>query len=129
MPLIGSFPPLQSIANSAEVNRDPSQPQKTFSYSFGLVVSCLGCVLGTGNIWRFPRIIAMASTESGSLTFLLAWAFFLFAWSIPLVIEEYTLGRFTKASPTVAFYKFLGSKFLWVGSWVTAVAFFIRLVI
>ncbi|CDI97310.1 uncharacterized sodium dependent transporter [Echinococcus multilocularis] len=73
-----------------------------FTYSAGLVLPCLGCVLGTGNFWRFPRMVAVASCDSGSLTFILAWVFFLFTWSIPL-----TLGRFTRGSPVVAFYKFL----------------------
>ncbi|KAH9284010.1 putative sodium-dependent transporter [Echinococcus granulosus] len=96
-----------------------------FTYSVGLVLSCLGCVLGTGNIWRFPRMVAVASCDSGSLTFILAWVFFLFTWSIPLIVTEYTLGRFTRGSPVVAFYKFLGDKFIWVGSWVTSIAFMI----
>lgn len=62
----------------------------------------------------------------GSLTFILAWVFFLFTWSIPLIVTEYTLGRFTRGSPVVAFYKFLGEKFIWAGSWVTSIAFMIR---
>lgn len=28
-------------------------------------MSCLGCVVGTGNIWRFPRIVAKNSGEDG----------------------------------------------------------------
>ncbi|VDK37141.1 unnamed protein product [Taenia asiatica] len=96
-----------------------------FTYSAGLILSCLGCVLGTGNIWRFPRMVAVASSDLGSLTFILAWVFFLFTWSIPLIVTEYTLGRFTRGSPVVAFYKFLGEKFIWVGSWVTSIAFMI----
>ncbi|KAL5109113.1 hypothetical protein TcWFU_006661 [Taenia crassiceps] len=98
---------------------------KKFSYSFGLIASCLGCVLGTGNIWRFPRIVATASSDQGSLCFILAWLFFLFAWSVPLIITEYTIGRFTRNSPVIAFQKFLGSKCLWVGGWVTAISFLI----
>ncbi|VDD74023.1 unnamed protein product [Mesocestoides corti] len=61
----------------------------------------------------------------GSLTFILAWLFFLFTWSVPLIITEYTLGRFTRGSPVVAFYKFLGKKFIWVGAWVTSISFLI----
>ncbi len=55
-----------------------AQEGKNFSYSFGLVLSCLGCVLGTGNIWRFPRIVAIASSESGVLLL-----FFLFIVCAP----------------------------------------------
>ncbi|VDD74022.1 unnamed protein product [Mesocestoides corti] len=98
---------------------------KNFTYSFGLVLSCLGCVLGTGNIWRFPRIVATASSDRGSLCFMMVWIFFLFAWSVPLIITEYTLGRFTRSSPIIAIEKFLGPKCLWVGGWITAVAFLI----
>lgn len=65
----------------------------------------------------------------GSATFLLAWFCFLFSWSIPLIITEYTLGRFTRGSPITAFIKFLGKKFVWVGAWVTAIAFFIRYIL
>lgn len=36
-----------------------------FQTTFGLVLSCLGCVVGTGNIWRFPRIVANNSDEEG----------------------------------------------------------------
>ncbi|VDN15492.1 unnamed protein product [Dibothriocephalus latus] len=119
----GVFPILKDIGTMKSVPLDTQD--KTFSYSGGLILSCLGCVLGTGNIWRFPRVLAATSSEGGSLTFILAWALFLFTWSIPLVITEYTMGRFTRGSPLTSFYKFLGKKCLWVGAWVTAVAFFI----
>ena len=38
--------------------------QKTFS-GIGLVMSCLGSVVGTGNIWRYPRIVAIHATGGG----------------------------------------------------------------
>ncbi|VDL59317.1 unnamed protein product [Hymenolepis diminuta] len=85
----------------------------------------IGCVMGTGNVWRFPRIIAVTSSDTGSLTFLIAWACFLLTWSIPLIVTEYSIGRFTRSSPTIAFQRFMGDKFIWIGCWVSAVAFFI----
>lgn len=39
--------------------------QGTFSSSFGVLLSMLGAVVGTGNIWRFPRIVANHATEGG----------------------------------------------------------------
>ncbi|KAL3317019.1 hypothetical protein Ciccas_004325 [Cichlidogyrus casuarinus] len=104
-----------------DVRADPidvSVDQVKFGSSVGIVLSCLGCVVGTGNIWRFPRICALNSSSEGSLVFLIVWVAFLALWSIPLTIVEYTLGRFTRSSPFVAFLKFLKVKFLWVGTWV-----------
>lgn len=40
--------------------------QGTFSSSFAVLLTMLGSVVGTGNIWRFPRIVANNATEGGS---------------------------------------------------------------
>ena len=31
-----------------------------------MILSMLGCVVGTGNIWRFPRIMATHAEEGGT---------------------------------------------------------------
>jgi hypothetical protein len=41
-------------------------PQPMFKSKLGLVLSCLGCVVGTGNIWRYPRIVANNSGDQGA---------------------------------------------------------------
>ncbi len=42
-----------------------SDMQNQFTSSFGVLLSMLGSVVGTGNIWRFPRIVANHATEGG----------------------------------------------------------------
>ena len=39
--------------------------QNQFTSSIGVLLSMLGSVVGTGNIWRFPRIVANHATEGG----------------------------------------------------------------
>lgn len=36
-----------------------------FSSSIGVMLSMLGSVVGTGNIWRFPRIMATHAEAGG----------------------------------------------------------------
>ncbi|TGZ75212.1 hypothetical protein CRM22_000507 [Opisthorchis felineus] len=119
---------LKTISESLTV-REKSHPSHaeltSFGSSIGVLLSCLGCVVGTGNIWRFPRIIATASSPKGSLTFLIAWVLSLFVWSLPLSIVEYSLGRFTRTSPLGAFHKFLGNKLIWLGGWIVGVTYMI----
>ncbi|KAG5449897.1 putative sodium-dependent transporter [Clonorchis sinensis] len=96
-----------------------------FQSAIGTVISCLGSAVGTGNIWRFPRILATQSYYRGSLTFYIAWAILLFFWSIPVILVEYAIGRFTKNSPIVSYRKFMGNYFAWLGGWIVVTAFFI----
>ncbi|MBT6781551.1 MAG: sodium-dependent transporter, partial [Candidatus Marinimicrobia bacterium] len=63
-----------------------------FSSRFTFLISALGIAVGTGNIWRFPRIVATNGGENGAGSFLVAWIMFLLLWSIPLIIAEYVLG-------------------------------------
>ena len=43
----------------------------------GMILSVLGIAVGTGNIWRFPRIAAQNGGEDGAGAFLFAWICFL----------------------------------------------------
>ena len=104
-----------------------------FSSRLGLILSALGIAVGTGNIWRFPRIAAQNGGEDGAGAFLFAWLIFLFVWSIPLIIAEYALGRKFRLGAIGVFKKAVGEKFAWMGTFVafvsTAIAFFYTVVV
>ncbi|MFQ5603197.1 MAG: sodium-dependent transporter [bacterium] len=85
-----------------------------FSTRWALILAALGMAVGTGNIWRFPRIVA----QNGGGSFLIPWIIFLFLWSIPLLIIEFSMGKETRHGTVGAFGKFLGKKFTWMGAFV-----------
>jgi NSS family neurotransmitter:Na+ symporter len=104
-----------------------------FSSRLGLLLSALGIAVGTGNIWRFPRIAAQSGGDTGAGAFLIAWLIFLFLWSIPLIIAEYALGRKFRSGVIGIFFKAVGQRFAWMGTFVafvsTAIAFFYAVVV
>jgi len=93
-------------------------PTERFSSRWGLVLSVIGIAVGTGNIWRFPRIAA----ANGGGSFLIPWVFFLFLWSIPLIMAEFAIGKQTRLGTVGAFAKLLGEKYAWMGGFVGLVA-------
>ncbi len=96
--------------------------EQRFSSRLGLLLSVLGIAVGTGNIWRFPRIAAQNAGEDGAGAFLLAWVVFLVVWSIPLIIAEYALGRKGRMGLVGTFTKVVGEGYAWMGAFIGFVA-------
>ncbi|HGY55564.1 MAG TPA: sodium-dependent transporter [Caldithrix abyssi] len=100
---------------------------ESFTSRFGLVATTIGMAIGAGNIWRFPRL---AGQYGGS--FLIPWLLFLFLWSIPLLIVEFSIGKKTKYGTIGAFKQALGERFAWMGWFVgvctTAILFYYSVV-
>ncbi|HEX6631914.1 MAG TPA: hypothetical protein VF048_12525, partial [Gemmatimonadaceae bacterium] len=92
--------------------------QQSFSSRWVMMLAMLGMAVGTGNIWRFPRIAA----QNGGGEFLVAWVAFLFIWSIPLILVEFNIGRMTRTGPVRAFARVMGPRWAWMGAWVAFVA-------
>ncbi|HET6528552.1 MAG TPA: sodium-dependent transporter [Balneolaceae bacterium] len=93
-----------------------------FSSKLGMILSVLGIAVGTGNIWRFPRIVAQTGTEEGAGAFIFAWVCCLFLFSIPLIIAEYGIGRNGREGVIGSFMKLVGEKKAWMGSFIGFVA-------
>lgn len=89
-----------------------------FSSRWTMLLVMLSMAVGTGNIWRFPRI---AATNGGG-SFLVPWAIFLLAWSVPLLLCEFAMGKATRRGPVGAFTEMIGPGFAWMGAWVALCA-------
>ena len=102
--------------------------QKHFTSRYGTMLAMLGMAVGTGNIWRFPRV---AATNGGG-GFLVAWVVFLLIWSVPLILVEFSLGKRARSGPVGAFTRIFGKKHAWMGAWVaftaTAIMFYYSVV-
>jgi NSS family neurotransmitter:Na+ symporter len=100
---------------------------ESFSSRFGLIAAAIGMAIGAGNIWRFPRL---AGQYGGS--FLIPWLLFLFLWSIPLLMVEFSIGKRSKLGTIGSFYKAVGENFTWMGWFVgfctTAILFYYSVV-
>ena len=110
-----------------------SKSTPRFSSRFGFLVSALGIAVGTGNIWRFPRIAASNGGDDGAGSFLIAWLTFLFLWSIPLIIVEYVMGRTSRKGTVGAFAHFMGKPFSFLGGFIgfvaAAIAFYYSVIV
>ncbi len=99
-----------------------------FRSRWGLILATLGMAVGTGNIWRFPRIVA----TNGGGSFLIAWVVFLLIWSIPLMILEFSIGKRARKGTVGAFAMIAGPRRGWMGGWValcaTAIMFYYSVV-
>lgn len=89
------------------------QPRETFSSRWALLLAALGMAVGTGNIWRFPRVVA----QNGGAPFLIPWFLFLFLWSIPLLIVEFGMGKKTRMG-TVGAFGGMHRDHTWMGGFV-----------
>ncbi len=90
---------------------------ETFSSRWGLILAGLGMAVGTGNMWRFPRIVA----ENGGAAFLIPWIIFLFIWSIPLLTAEFGIGRGTRRGVVGGFATLTKGRLAWMGGFVGVV--------
>ena len=99
-----------------------------FSGRLGLIFATVGAAIGTGNIWRFPRMVG----ANGGGSFLVPWLIFLFLWSVPLIIAEFALGKRRRTGTVGTFRIFAGNRFAWMGLWTawisTAIGFYYAVV-
>ena len=102
--------------------------QEFFSSRWSLIIATIGIAVGTGNIWRFSRVVA----QNGGGSFLIPWVIFLLIWSVPLIIAEFAIGKSARMGPIGAIAKTAGKQFGWMGAWIvfvsTAIMFYYSVV-
>ncbi|ANQ47645.1 sodium-dependent transporter [Flammeovirga sp. MY04] len=88
--------------------------KQQFSSRWGVILASLGMAIGAGNLWRFPRL---AGQYGG--TFIILWFLFLFVWSIPILLSEFSIGKKYKRGVISAFAQAAGKKYTWMGFFIT----------
>lgn len=105
-----------------------AEKKEFFTSRWGMILSVIGIAVGTGNIWRFSRIVA----QNGGGSFLIPWVIFLLVWSVPLIIAELAIGKYTRYGPIGGIAKLAGEKFAWMGAFIafvsTAIMFYYSVV-
>ncbi len=89
-----------------------SSSRGEFTSSFGFVMAAAGSAVGLGNIWGFPTQTA----ENGGAAFVLIYLILAFLVGYPVLMAEFTIGRYTRLAPPDAYKKMGGGKsFFWIG--------------
>jgi len=88
-----------------------------FASRWAIILAGIGMAVGTGNIWRFPRIVS----QYGGGAFMIAWLIFLFLWSIPLLTIEIGIGKKTRMGVIASFNQIMGKNFTWMGTFIAFV--------
>ncbi len=88
--------------------------KERFQSTWGLILALLGLAIGTGNIWRFPRVVAL----NGGGAFLIAFIIALFLWAIPIILIEFSCGKRYGQGVFVVFSEMLGKKWVWMGAFI-----------
>ena len=63
----------QAASDRQVMSDHQGEGKKGFTSRWGVIATLVGLAMGTGNIWRFPREVAL----NGGGAFILAWTGFL----------------------------------------------------
>ncbi len=95
----------------------PGQNREQWGSRLAIVVAAVAMAVGTGNIWRFPRVAA----EHGGGAFLIAITVGLVIWAIPLLMSEFLMGTRSRLGNIGAFRDFMGRRHTWAGAFMVCV--------
>ncbi|PSK99130.1 NSS family neurotransmitter:Na+ symporter [Haloactinopolyspora alba] len=87
--------------------------REVFGSRFTFVAAGIGMAVGTGNLWRFPRVVG----EFGGGAFLIALVVANLIWAIPILMSESLMGSRSQRGTVGAFRDFMGRRFAWMGGY------------
>lgn len=93
------------------------QQNEQWGSRLAIVLAAVSMAVGTGNIWRFPRVAA----EHGGGAFLIAVTVGVAIWAVPLLMSEFLIGTRTRLGNIGAFRDFMGRRYTWVGAFMVCV--------
>lgn len=82
-----------------------------YSSQMAFVISLIAGSVGTGNIWRFPRVAA----QNGG-AFVIAYIVMMFVVIIPVMMGEHFMGRRSRRGTPGAYKAIAGRKKTWLGA-------------
>ena len=75
--------------------------RERFGSRLGFILVSAGCAVGLGNVWKFPYICG----ENGGAAFILIYLLFLILLGLPILICEFSIGRGSRLSLSMAYEK------------------------
>lgn len=77
------------------------QQRDGFSSKIGIIAAAAGSAIGLGNIWKFPYITG----RYGGAAFILVYLFCIALIGLPVMLQEFTIGRRAQANAISSFKK------------------------
>ncbi|MDD4781351.1 MAG: sodium-dependent transporter [Tissierellia bacterium] len=96
------------------MSKQSSNQKEQWGSRLGFIFAALGMAVGTGNIWRFPRI---AGSNYGG-TFIIAYIICNLIWVLPLLMTEMGIGKSARLGTVGSFRDFYGKKKTWMGTFI-----------
>ncbi|CAJ0580424.1 unnamed protein product, partial [Mesorhabditis spiculigera] len=115
-------PPSNPAPGASEAPpRAPEDRERWHNY-IQYILTCIGYVVGLGNVWRFPYL----AYQNGGAAFLFVYLLCNIFFGLPLLYLEFSLGQYLQAGPGTAFHM-LKPVMQGVGWSMVAVSFFIAI--
>ena len=92
--------------------------EKSFSSKIGVLLAAAGSAVGLGSIWKFPYVVG----ENGGGAFIIIYIICALVFGLPLVMNEFLIGKLSGRSAYGAFHASTGSnRWQWL-SWLFLVS-------